>query len=114
MSQLLIDCKVKNSLKLNNENYLCDFLDLIVDKLKMTVLHRYCHQFDPCGVTIAYVLAESHICLHTFPEKRTVSIDVYSCKKYDYETFNDVLVSCIIKLGIDEFLLYKYVKRNNE
>ncbi|MEP6791610.1 MAG: adenosylmethionine decarboxylase [Ramlibacter sp.] len=33
----------------------------------------------PGGVTATVLLAESHICLHTWPEQRAVTIDVYVC-----------------------------------
>ena len=31
------------------------------------------------GVTATVLLAESHLCLHTWPEQRGVTIDVYVC-----------------------------------
>jgi len=37
------------------------------------------HQFQPQGVSINLLLAESHLCLHTYPEELYVSIDIYSC-----------------------------------
>jgi S-adenosylmethionine decarboxylase len=33
----------------------------------------------PGGVTAAILLAESHVCLHTWPEQRAVTVDVYVC-----------------------------------
>lgn len=33
----------------------------------------------PGGVTATVLLAESHLCLHTWPERRAVSADVYVC-----------------------------------
>jgi S-adenosylmethionine decarboxylase len=33
----------------------------------------------PGGVTATVLLAESHICLHTWPEQRSVTADVYVC-----------------------------------
>ena len=33
----------------------------------------------PGGVTITVLLAESHLCLHTWPEQRAVTLDVYVC-----------------------------------
>ena len=33
----------------------------------------------PGGVTATVLLAESHVCLHTWPEQRAVTIDVYVC-----------------------------------
>jgi S-adenosylmethionine decarboxylase len=39
---------------------------------------------DPGGITGYIVIAESHISLHTFTLRGFVSLDVYSCKKFDY------------------------------
>ena len=33
----------------------------------------------PGGVTATVLLAESHLCLHTWPERRGVTADVYVC-----------------------------------
>lgn len=33
----------------------------------------------PGGVTATVLLAESHLCVHTWPEKKTVTLDVYVC-----------------------------------
>lgn len=34
---------------------------------------------QPGGVTATVLLAESHLCLHTWPELRAVTLDVYVC-----------------------------------
>lgn len=33
----------------------------------------------PGGVTATVLLAESHVCIHTWPEQRSVTLDVYVC-----------------------------------
>jgi S-adenosylmethionine decarboxylase len=33
----------------------------------------------PSGVTATILLAESHLCVHTWPEQRAVTLDVYVC-----------------------------------
>ena len=33
----------------------------------------------PGGVTATVLLAESHVCLHTWPEQKSVTCDVYVC-----------------------------------
>ena len=35
--------------------------------------------YGPGGVTATVLLAESHLCLHTWPEQRGVTLDVYVC-----------------------------------
>jgi S-adenosylmethionine decarboxylase proenzyme len=37
------------------------------------------YQFEPQGVTGTVLLAESHLAIHTWPEHRFVTIDVYVC-----------------------------------
>jgi len=48
---------------------------------------------DPGGWTGFVIIAESHISIHTFPNRGFVSIDVYSCRN-----------------GMDTALVLKYFK----
>ena len=36
-------------------------------------------EFGPSGVTATVLLAESHLCVHTWPEQAAVTLDVYVC-----------------------------------
>jgi S-adenosylmethionine decarboxylase len=38
---------------------------------------------QPGGVTATVLLAESHVCLHTWPEQKAVTCDVYVCNFSD-------------------------------
>ncbi|MCK4851621.1 MAG: adenosylmethionine decarboxylase [Candidatus Omnitrophica bacterium] len=42
------------------------------------------HKFDPVGVTVTAIVSESHIAVHTYPEARHVSIDIFTCSA-DFE-----------------------------
>jgi S-adenosylmethionine decarboxylase len=49
-----------------------------------TVLHSYFHPFGPeLGVSGVVVLAESHISIHTWPERAYAAIDVFMCGDCD-------------------------------
>jgi S-adenosylmethionine decarboxylase proenzyme len=37
------------------------------------------HQFEPGGVTGTVLLAESHLAIHTWPEERFATVDVFVC-----------------------------------
>ena len=37
------------------------------------------YQFQPRGLTAVFLVAESHIAIHTWPEKRYAALDVFSC-----------------------------------
>lgn len=41
------------------------------------------HKKDPGGYSGFAIIQESHISIHTFPRRRFVSIDVYSCRDFD-------------------------------
>lgn len=51
----------------------------------LTIVGDHFHQFEPQGVTGAVILAESHLAIHTWPEMRSVTVDVYVC---NYTTDN--------------------------
>ena len=44
-----------------------------------TILGVSSHKFEPQGVTVMVLLAESHISLHSWPEYDYVAIDVFTC-----------------------------------
>ncbi len=46
---------------------------------KSTLLNLAVHKFDPQGVTGIAMLAESHISIHTWPEKGMAVCDVFTC-----------------------------------
>ena len=52
------------------------------------VLHAHIHQFEKGGgVSGVVVLAESHISIHTWPEREFVAVDVFMCGSCDpYES----------------------------
>jgi S-adenosylmethionine decarboxylase len=44
-----------------------------------TILHSHMHHFTPQGVSGVVVLAESHISIHTWPERQYASLDLFMC-----------------------------------
>ena len=44
-----------------------------------TLLNLAVHKFDPQGVTSIAMLAESHISIHTWPEKGEAVCDAFTC-----------------------------------
>ena len=44
-----------------------------------TVLGVVEHQFEPQGVTVVVVIAESHVSVHTWPEHGYAAVDVFTC-----------------------------------
>lgn len=44
-----------------------------------TLLHIHLHHFTPTGISGVAVLAESHISVHTWPERGYAAFDVFMC-----------------------------------
>lgn len=44
-----------------------------------TLLHIHLHHFSPTGISGVAVLAESHISVHTWPERGFAAFDVFMC-----------------------------------
>lgn len=63
--------------------YVVNIADKLVEKLKLNVVERISHKFEPHGITLVYVLSQSHLVIHTWPESNTLHIDLISCKKID-------------------------------
>ena len=56
--------------------------DVLVDAARLAqsrVLDVSSHKFSPQGVTAIVLLAESHISIHTWPEKGMAVCDVFTC-----------------------------------
>lgn len=43
------------------------------------VFHEFGTPQQPAGATGAVVLAESHVAIHTWPERQAVTLDIYVC-----------------------------------
>ena len=64
---------------LNDEEYVRDVVYSSSRKCKSTLLALNSHKFDPQGVTCIAMLAESHISIHTWPEKGMAVCDAFTC-----------------------------------
>jgi len=48
-------------------------------KSKVTLIKLVVHPFTPHGVSAVALIAESHVAVHTWPEKAYFSLDVFTC-----------------------------------
>jgi len=80
---LICDIKnIKNHKLLNSLEELENMFEYICKIYDYTILNKAKHIFTPQGITIIYMLSESHISIHTFPEKNYASMDIYTCREY--------------------------------
>ena len=54
-------------------------VEALVYRFPLTVVGRAAHQFQPIGATVVYLLAESHLSIHTWPEEGRLCFDLFCC-----------------------------------
>ena len=53
-------------------------------------------QFDPAGLTVVYLLSESHASVHTYPERNALFFDAFTCgTTCNPRAFLDALVAAL-------------------
>lgn len=75
----LLDVYDCNPLLLDDIDFLDSLLRNVAAKAEMHILNATYHKFEPQGVSLLFLISESHISIHTFPEYSCATLDVYSC-----------------------------------
>lgn len=96
---LTMDMYGCNKKKAKDVNFVFNFLDEFPSMIGMTkIMPPYTFSYsglkpEDWGVSGIVLIAESHISVHTFPEKNYVSVDIFSCKDFDVESAVDIIAS---------------------
>ncbi|WP_454192317.1 adenosylmethionine decarboxylase [Paenibacillus sp. Marseille-Q7038] len=81
---------------LNNEEFLQAQMIDAAEACGATVLSVQSKQFEPQGATVLVLLSESHLSIHTYPERGFAAIDCYTCgETVDPQLAIDYLVSVL-------------------
>lgn len=81
---------------LNNEEFLQAQMVDAAEACGATVLSVQSKQFEPQGATVLVLLSESHLSIHTYPERGFAAIDCYTCgETVDPQLAIDYLVSVL-------------------
>lgn len=79
-----------NPERLANLDLIYEFLERCPELIEMTkIMPPYVFKYygkvpEDWGVSGFVLIAESHISIHTFPERDYLSLDIFSCKDFDY------------------------------
>ena len=76
---LLLELKGCNKEVLNDIGFLREALLTAACEAGATVLGESFHQFNPQGVSGVVMIAESHLCIHTWPEYGYAAADIFTC-----------------------------------
>ena len=88
---LIADCYGCDRRRLENLSLIYEFLSEYPAQMKMTkIMPPYVFRYDAkspedWGISGFVLIAESHISIHTFPEKNYLSLDIFSCKEFDVD-----------------------------
>ena len=80
-----------NRQRLEDISLIYNFLSEYPAAIGMTkIMPPYVFRYDAknpkdWGISGFVLIAESHISIHTFPEKNYLSLDIFSCKEFDAE-----------------------------
>src|SRR5437762_13966553 len=74
----LTGCRCDPQLLLEGERFRAKCVEL-VEASGLTTVGVSFHQFEGSGFTGCLVLAESHLAIHTWPERQGLTLDVYVC-----------------------------------
>ena len=99
--------------KLEDMSLISSVLDGLPDAIGMTkIMPPYVFRYsgavpEDWGVSGIVLIAESHISIHTFPDKGYLSVDIFSCKDFDVEFATDYLVRTFGIKDVEQQLLQR-------
>jgi S-adenosylmethionine decarboxylase proenzyme len=78
-NHLILDFVGVKTIDLNNYEQLDKCLRDVLGCTSVHIEGSLHKKFEPQGVTILYLLSESHFSIHTWPETQSCAIDFYHC-----------------------------------
>lgn len=97
---LMVDGYNANFEVLASVEAITNLLDTLPAEIGMTkIMPPYVFKYDggdkpeDWGVSGFVIIAESHISIHTFPEKGYFSMDIFSCKDFDISVALEIIKS---------------------
>ena len=80
---ILLDLWTDNVEILNNMETMTEILIRAAKKSGSKILSLTNFKFEPQGLSVVLLVAESHFSVHTYPEKSYASFDAYTCGNTD-------------------------------
>ena len=76
---LMLELRQCNPELLNDLSYVKDAMVKVANDVGAHIVGESFHKFNPQGVTGVLAIAESHICIHTWPEYAYAAADIFTC-----------------------------------
>lgn len=110
-THVLLELKGCNQESLDNLPFIQQTLVYAAEATGATVVGHTFHQFSPQGVTGVVAIAESHLCIHSWPEYSYAAVDIFTCgENFDPHKAADLIITALecqnasrteIKRGLD-------------
>lgn len=109
---LLLDAKCKFGM--NGCREVSDFMMDVINVTGLHLRHLHVQEFytgEPSGPGISGIalLSESHLNVHTWPERQTIQMCLHSCNDFDPERVKKLLYQ---RLGVKEILAEYHFDRS--
>lgn len=97
--------------KLEDLNLIYRILEELPARIGMTrIMPPYVFKYsglkpEDWGISGFVLIAESHISVHSFPEKNFVSVDIFSCKLFDFELASSYMKEAFAMTKVETHVL---------
>lgn len=81
-TQVVVDLEDCDVLRLDDPSWLEDFASDLALTVEARVLTSVRKRFEPQGETYLAILSASHLAIHTWPEHRAVTVDIFVCGRH--------------------------------
>jgi S-adenosylmethionine decarboxylase proenzyme len=86
-----VNTNILQSITVENFHMFNHFIEYVLSTSKITLLAKNVHFFDLViddqkingAFTALYLLGESHLSIHTWPERNYIAIDIFTCGECD-------------------------------
>ena len=108
---LICDFKNINSSLLRDKYALIALCKEICEENNFIIEGEVEKEFSPEGISFLFLLSESHLSIHTFPERNHISFDLYTCRQYDdNNAYINIYESMVERLNASNSV-YKIIDR---
>ncbi|CAM1372504.1 S-adenosylmethionine decarboxylase family protein [Tenacibaculum xiamenense] len=76
-----------------NPEYLKENFEALLIQCNFTILNFSEHYFDQQGYTCFWLLGESHLAIHTFPESNKTYVELSSCNEEKLNQFQKLMAN---------------------
>jgi len=95
-THLLLELRDCSQELLNDIRYIEESMVRAANQAGATIVGRSFHKFNPRGVTGIVAIAESHLCIHTWPEHGYAAVDVFTCgRTFKPQQAAQLIIECL-------------------